>query len=787
MMSTYKKVFFIGLLLMWSTLTINNLYAQKQMNRCGTGERMEKLMEDAEFATKYNALKAKVANKTRSQKMQAPCVNPLIVPVVIHFESSTISNQCMIDASLAQVDQINTDFSGCNTNAGLLCDWINAGCNNFGGTAGANAMPNDGACIQFCLADENLPNDGNLIPGGFAITTSYIANFQNASTVWYGYLNIYVGDLGEDLGFVVYLGGGSNPNTIQGTSVLTSAFGSQFFSGCEGVGTNPYFGNGATLTHEIGHWFGLEHTFEDNLADTPPQNEPNFGCPGVNTNSCTSSEGSDYSGNFMDYVDDDCMFTFTQDQINIMLATAAGQSDWATNSVSCMLSYPPCGEANQAGACIEACPTTVITPINLLEETCGSTTLTSFPNPLNNGLAVDENSDLALTWSINNYLSNGGTIVSAPTIQTTTGCTIASKTYYLNVDCASSPLNTTLNGGTLVVRAYPSAPADVTSLIQISGENSCGEPMVTPVAGCESYIDIIADAGNPSFPVNTGDSGNTSYNVTFVPHPSGPACCTNTSNAVIIDAATNDGDLEIIGSGGNSPWTSTSTNFSTVMCSSSNCSSGNGTVNYGVAPNSGSWLAWFGGSNYSDVGTLRGSFTFPACPNGQTTLSFAFENSACGSSADFIELKVDGNIIWTYNTNPSNCDAPGTLQTINVDLSAYADGGDHILLFRAATVNSTGTNFTVDNINLVSEGCGTNSICDYIVTANYNCTSNCVSTLNLSNPHNLATTYQAAVSIQSNATVNADVDYRAGSRITLNPGFSVGLPHDFSADIGSCD
>jgi len=287
-------------------LTLTNTGSQE---RCATDQYMKQYLENPKNASEYEALQIKVANELENMKGQAPCANPLIIPVAIHYNNpiTTANTQCLIDAAQAQIDQMNLDFSGCNTNA--VCDWINAGCDNFGGTAGADAMPDDGACIQFCLGDQNLPGGEDNI-GGYAITVGDYT-WANAGGTWAGWLNIFVSDnptaghgLGNGILGVAPLGGAGNPNG-NGVFVVNTAFGSQGFGGCTSGGpldTGAPYDGGGTLTHEVGHYFGLDHTFSDNLADTPPQTNPNYGCPTVNTGTCTATgcQGGcdDYAGNF---------------------------------------------------------------------------------------------------------------------------------------------------------------------------------------------------------------------------------------------------------------------------------------------------------------------------------------------------------------------------------------------------------------------------------------------------------------------------------------------------------
>merc|ERR1711953_1528009 len=83
------------------------------------------------------------------------------------------------------------------------------------------------------------------------------------------------------------------------------------------------YNEGDTLTHEVGHWLGLYHTFEngcngsgDGIADTPPHTV-NYNC--VQSDTC-SGGGLDPIENYMNYTPDSCMYEFSRGQIDRMIA-----------------------------------------------------------------------------------------------------------------------------------------------------------------------------------------------------------------------------------------------------------------------------------------------------------------------------------------------------------------------------------------------------------------------------------------------------------------------------------
>lgn len=134
----------------------------------------------------------------------------------------------------------------------------------------------------------------------------------------YGTLNIYSAGLGGKT-----LGWAYIPEDIQGYLVYDGVV--ILHTTVPGGSEYPY-NQGDTLTHEVGHWLGLYHTFEggcgkstggDFIWDTPAEKDASFDCL-PNNRSCPRSGGYDATTNFMNYTDDACMFKFTAGQAQRM-------------------------------------------------------------------------------------------------------------------------------------------------------------------------------------------------------------------------------------------------------------------------------------------------------------------------------------------------------------------------------------------------------------------------------------------------------------------------------------
>ncbi|RDB23274.1 hypothetical protein Hypma_009657 [Hypsizygus marmoreus] len=183
----------------------------------------------------------------------------------------------------AQIDVLNEDYSS----TGL--SFVLAGTTR---TINSNWFVNVGPSKALQTTMKNA-----LRQGGAADLNVYTVGFQSAA------------DSGL-LGYATFPSSYSGKPKDDGVVVL--------FSSLPG-GTTTNYNFGQTLTHEVGHWVGLYHTFQggcsgsgDSVSDTPPEASPASGCP-TGRDTC-SGGGVDPIHNYMDYSYDSCMTQFTPGQ-----------------------------------------------------------------------------------------------------------------------------------------------------------------------------------------------------------------------------------------------------------------------------------------------------------------------------------------------------------------------------------------------------------------------------------------------------------------------------------------
>lgn len=308
--------------LAFSVFFILNTATAQQINRCATDEKVtQQLLQNPEALQNYARIfeNAQAIRAEREAGLRGGS-EPRIIPVVFHVihEGGTenISKAQIED----QIRVLNEDFT--RTNA----DTVNT--RDIFLPFAAN--PN----INFRLAQ--IDPDGNCTEG---ITRTFSSQTTNAgdnvkALAWWDntkYLNIWVVRTiesdgtsgGVTLGFssLPGFGGGGNDGIVVRADCV----------GTIGNVNQQLGGTGRTLTHEIGHYLGLFHTFQggcsggffgEGIDDTPPVAEASFGCD-TTANTCTNDNPDlpDMIENYMDYANDECMNIFTLGQSDVMNAT----------------------------------------------------------------------------------------------------------------------------------------------------------------------------------------------------------------------------------------------------------------------------------------------------------------------------------------------------------------------------------------------------------------------------------------------------------------------------------
>tara|TARA_Y100000589_G_scaffold317298_1_gene343079 strand:+ start:5096 stop:7303 length:2208 start_codon:yes stop_codon:yes gene_type:complete len=304
-------------------------------------------LEDFEewLAPRVEAYKQAVANGTAPEVVYTI---PVIVHVIHNSNESVGQGRNISQAQVqSQIDVLNEDFRRLNSDA-----------SNTPSVFQSVAADVE---IEFCLAQVD-PN-GNVLPEpgidrvsatsiGLSNTTSgystsTIDGTIKPATSWdpNNYFNIWVTQIsGGILGYAQFPSNSGLPglNTNGGAANTDGVVIGYNYFGRTGTVSAPY-NLGRTATHEVGHWLGLRHIWgdancgNDYCNDTPTQQTSNNGCPSFPNVTCSNGPNGDMFMNYMDYVNDNCMNTFTLDQKARMVAVITGATRRASllNSTVC--------------------------------------------------------------------------------------------------------------------------------------------------------------------------------------------------------------------------------------------------------------------------------------------------------------------------------------------------------------------------------------------------------------------------------------------------------------------
>ncbi len=293
-------------------------------HRCGTQTLLDeeiRLNPVRKLQIEENRKKTMAAFEQLKHTLQPDAI--YTIPVVIHI---VLSDPALVTNAQvqSQIDVLNEDYAGLNADSTR----IPAAFKPFFGKGN----------IRFCLARRDTKGDAS--NGIVRVASSTISSPGDKDPVKFScaggsdawdptkYLNIWVCNM--PTGFLGYSFFASDP--LSEKPLNERGFVNNFRSfGKSGTAQAP-FNLGRTATHEIGHFFDLNHIWgpnncngsqncedaeDDGLNDTPEQFKCTFGAPPADsliTDSCTKIAPGIMWMNYMDYVDDRAMVMYTPQQ-----------------------------------------------------------------------------------------------------------------------------------------------------------------------------------------------------------------------------------------------------------------------------------------------------------------------------------------------------------------------------------------------------------------------------------------------------------------------------------------
>ena len=295
-----------------ASLLLLSATAQKTIKRCFTSEMNERALQlQPELRQGIEQLDAFSANYQANENDRS--VNK-IIPIVFHIIHNYGSENISKEQILSAMEVLNQDYQLLNQDQSIVDVDFQSRIANIG--------------LEFRLA--KLDPQGNCTEG-ITRTASQLSfsAFDNVKDLisWPSnkYLNVWVVDaIAFSAGGYAYLPGNAPSATYDGIVVINAQLGT--------VGTS----NGGalsvrTLTHEVGHWFNLRHTWgttntpglstncsnDDGVTDTPNTIGVGNGECDRSSNTCATTLGDNVE-NYMDY--SSCPRMFTTGQNNRMQA-----------------------------------------------------------------------------------------------------------------------------------------------------------------------------------------------------------------------------------------------------------------------------------------------------------------------------------------------------------------------------------------------------------------------------------------------------------------------------------